>query len=240
MSDATFNRPGGGDPTTVILQLAKDAVPTEGDALYAAQRQRTRIIERTLSGLDVDGSPFEPYSQTGPYYYYPNGRVGKTKAESRRNKAAVSRLLRRLNDTADRAAAVGVDLGTGGVKTRNGEGIRFESYADFKASLGRTNVDLLGPRAPHMLQAIAIGANIERVEGDERQIGLDERPQPATQLTIGIYGEEAGRATAHNTGYSPRWRSQHQRRFLGASASDLVDMVADITKRCLERLRRWG
>ena len=241
MSDATFTSPGGGSPTEFILNVARDAVPTEGDALYAGQRQRTRILERTVRGVDVDGNPFEPYSENGPYYYFPNGRTGRTKAEIKRNKAAVSRLLRRMADTNDRAYSVGVDLnGTGGSKTRGGQGIKFASYGDFKRSLGRIGVDLRGPRAPHMLQAIAVGAGFERVVGDDMGLSLTDRATPATVLTIGIYGEEAGRAEGHNSGFSPRWKTRHQRRFLGASEADLQAMADDIGMRCIQRIRRWG
>ncbi len=230
--------PGGIEPEQFILQVGNNAKPTEGDALWAAQRQRTRIVERTLAGVDVDGAPFEPYSQNGPYYYYPNGRVGRTKFEKKKNRSAVKRLLGRLNADSDRASAVGVTLGTGGKATRGGEGIRFESYDDFKRSLGRTRPDLMGPRAPHMLQAIAVGANIERNVA-EQSLSLTDRPQPAREIRIGIYGEEAGRALGHNTGENPRWRGRHQRRFLGLSDSDVQAMLDDILGRCVARTNQF-
>jgi hypothetical protein len=236
VSEAIFKTPSGRSPTEYILELAAAAVPTAGDAIYAAQRQRSRILERTANGVDVDGAPFEPYSTKGPYYFYPNGRVGKNKASVTRNKAAVSRLLRRLAGTGGLIDEMGGKSGSGGSRTRGGEGIKFDSYADFKRSLGRLGVDLRGPRAPHMLQAIAIGTGIERVVGDDLSIGLNERSEQAVTVVIGIYGEEAGRATGHNTGENPRWKSKHQRRFLGASDADLKAMGDDMGARIAERV----
>ena len=95
MGECTFKTASGGDPAEYIIRLANDAKPTEGDALYAAQRQKTRMIERTLRGVDVNERAFEPYSTNGPYYYSPLGRVGRTKATVKQKKAAVRRLLKR-------------------------------------------------------------------------------------------------------------------------------------------------
>lgn len=218
--DASFKTTSGADPARYILNLAGSIRPNSGDLLYAGQRQKTRIVERTLSGVDVDGKPFEPYSTNGPYYYYPNGRVGKTKATRKQNKAAVNRLLKKLSHVLEnRSEYLGYE-GVGGLKTRDGQGIRFESYADFKASLGRMGVDLTGPKAPHMLQAIEV-----RVTGDD-------------EFAIGVYGEPAGRARGHNTGWNPRWKRRHQRRFMGASAQDLTDIVKDIWTRIKARMSK--
>ena len=241
MSEASFKTPGGAEPQKFILDLAKGAVPSEGDALYAAQRQRTRIIERTLAGRDVDGAAFEPYSTDGPYYYYPNGRVGKNKIESHKNRAAVNRFLKKLNKASDiRSVFESLDdepYTHSGRKTRNGEGIRFDSYADFKKSLGRSGVDLLGPRAPHMLQAIAVGTGFGRIHGDETPASVFSNPEPAKDVVIGIYGQEQGRAEGHNTGVNPKWKRKHQRKFFGASADDIQQMVSDITTRILQRVK---
>jgi hypothetical protein len=226
------------------LSLAGAVRPTEGDVLYAAQRQRSRIIERTLRGVDVDGSPFEPYSTAGPYYYYPQGpghgfTGPMTRDQSKRHlqarKGAVRRLLHITGDvTANRSEYMGYE-GIGGVKTRSGVGIRFESYADFKASIGRAGVDLTGPRAPHMLQAITVAVN-------DRDLGTSDSSTagsaPAQAFSLGIYGEAAGRASGHNTGLNPRWKGKHQRYFFGASAGDLKDIVGDIYARMMARLKR--
>lgn len=229
--EAQFKTASGGDPATYVLSLAGAMKPTEADALYAAQRQRTRIVERTLRGVDVNGNPFEPYSTDGPYYYYPNG--GR-KTTAKQNKAAVRRLLRATaHVTAGRSEYQGY-MGVGGVKTRNGQGIRYESYADFKASLGRAGVDLTGPRAPHMLQAIVVSVN-------DRAFGVSDSAsggtRPVEVFALGIYGEAAGRASAHNTGYSPRWKRKHQRYFLGANSNDLKDILNDIYARMSLRMK---
>lgn len=207
--------PGTTTPEQYVIALAKGIAPQQTDVLYAVERQKTRILERTLSGVDVDGAPFAPYSTNGPYYYYPNGRVGKNKFESRTNKSAVNRLLRKLGETISRKEAVGItNPGSGGAKTRNGEGIRFDSYADFKSSLGRV-VDLMGPRAPHMLQAMQISVAWPEVE-------------------IGFYDDlSAKKAQGHNEGANRLPR----RHFLGASESDLRQIETDIVTRIDQRLR---
>lgn len=268
---ATFKTARGGDPASYIVQLAGQFFPNNGDMLYAAQRQKTRIVERTYRGVDVNGNPFEPYSTNGPYYYYPNGRVGKTPGEVKRNKAAVSRLLRRISGTESEYAALPDHLRsripglnehgeTGARKTRNGvrfekgaafqnskgasvlwknksssvllvhratvndgQGLRFDSYASFKASLGRGGVDLTGPRAPHMMQAIMAKVIVS---------GKDKG-----EFALGIYGEKAAIATGHNTGVNPRWKRKHQRYFFGASVQDLKDIVEDLMTRIRARLR---
>jgi len=163
-----------------------------------------------------------------------NGRAGKNKATAKQNKAAVRRLLRITAEvTANRSEYLGY-TGVGGVKTRNGQGIRFESYADFKASLGRAGVDLTGPRAPHMLQAIEVRANGNGF--GTRDVSTGSR-NPVTEFSLGIYGEPAGRATGHNTGVNPRWKRKHKRTFFGANESDLQAMEADMGARISVRLR---
>lgn len=142
-------------------QFAKDyekaATVTEADMLYVLNRQKSRILERTQRGVDINGSPFAPYSRRGPFYYYP-GKAAKSRS------GAAGRFQRKV----------------GGTRTRLG--VKFASYADFKASLGRGVVDLTGPNAPHMLQAIVV------------------RARGAAEGIIGIYGSEADRAEGHNTG----------------------------------------
>jgi hypothetical protein len=235
MGECTFKTASGGDPAEYIIRLANEAKPTEGDALYAAQRQKTRMIERTLRGVDVNERAFEPYSTNGPYYYSPLGRVGRTKATVKQKKAAVRRLLKRTAGVTEIRSEYGGYTGVGGVKTRSGTSIRYESYADFKASLGRAGVDLTGPRAPHMLQSAGVRAGNRAFAsiGDE---SVEGKNTPVTEFAIGIYGEAAGRATGHNTGFSPRWKRRHQRYFWGASASDLQAMASDIWTRIKVRL----
>lgn len=218
MSKVTFTAPGGKDPQRYILDLAAKAKPTEGDALFAAQRQRTRILDRTARGVDVDEQPFAEYSKNGPYYYYPNGRVGNKKFTQEKNRAASKRLQKKIGN---------------GRVTPNG--IRFESYADFKASLGRSTVDLRGPSAPHMLQAIAVKTNNRNfgAYGDD-DVGLNDKPAQADEITIGIYGKEADRASGHNQGIPGRLPT---RRFFGASRSDIAEMANDMKTRILARIK---
>ena len=180
--------------TGVMEAVDKAAKPTVGDLLYAGQRQRTRILERTARGVDVDEIAFKGYSTKGPYYYYP----GKN-AKNRRS--AVTRAARKLG-----VAVKGGPNRKGEKVTKNG--IKFPSYAAFKQSLGRTAVDLRGPSAPHMLQAILVkAAGIVLPGTDANQLNLFDTSSAeftndtyANEIVIGIYGDEASRASGHNTG----------------------------------------
>ena len=243
MAEVSFRTSSGGDPVQYIVALAGSVKPTLGDVLYAAQRQRTRIVDRTYRGVDVNGNAFEPYDTTRPYYYYPNGAVGRTPGDARRNKAAVRRILKRTTEVSGYKWEHLMNTGreseaekssVGGTKTRSGQGIRFESYADFKESIGRAGVDLTGLRAPHMLQAIEV-----RVGGASfgtSDVGSASR-EPVTEFALGIYGDAVGRATGHNTGVNPRWKREHKRYFFGASVDDLKLMAADIYARISARLK---
>ena len=123
---------------TLARELVTSVLPQQGDVLYALERVKATILERTARGVDVDGAPFAPYSSKGPYYYYPGSRTGVTSHKGRI--AARDRFAKKL-----------------GVKTeRKGYGVKFESYGAFKRSLGRGNVDLTGVSAPHMLQALVV------------------------------------------------------------------------------------
>lgn len=59
---ASFSGPGGSDPVKEVQRLVVSAIPTEGDCLYAVQRERTRILKRTGGGVDAEGARFTPYS----------------------------------------------------------------------------------------------------------------------------------------------------------------------------------
>jgi hypothetical protein len=72
---ATFTSTTGADPVTAVHNLMTAALPTEGDLLYALQRQRTRILKRTADGVDVDGASFEPYS---PNYAKSKAKFGRS------------------------------------------------------------------------------------------------------------------------------------------------------------------
>lgn len=216
----------GKAPEIRILEI-KDAMKvTEGDLLAAGMSQRTRILDRTSRGVDVDGAPFAAYSEHGPYYYRPwdrpgLGRKGVT-IDKRREKIT---LESRQRSTARFFRRLGGSTKTGELKVkgtllaslhgRDRDTIKFESYAAFKRSLGRSGVDLTGPRAPNMMQGIEVKTS-------------------ATELALGIYGEKAAIATGHNTGAG----KLPKRRFFGASTNDAKAMVAEIFAHM--RARLWG
>jgi hypothetical protein len=169
---------------------------TAGDLLYAGEREKTRILNRTLKGLNFLNRPFAPYSRNGPYYYYPQS--GGSRAE----RTAISFRFQ-------------VRLGEGGGKTtRSGLGIKFENYEAFKKGLGRMNVDLMGPRAPHMLQSLAV-----QVQGNT--------------LIIGIWGAEEAKAEGHNEGIRGRLP---QRRFLDLSTESVEAIGQDVADSMAVRL----
>jgi len=163
----------GNQPVSALTnQLDKAGRVTAADMLYALNRQKTRILDRTAHGQDINGSAFAPYSTKGPYYYYP-GAAGR------------SRMFRIAFQKQRGGAARRFAKKVGAQRTRLG--VKFASYAAFKQSLGRSVVDLMGASAPHMLQALVV------------QVG-GTGATPVTQGTIGIYGDAADRAEGHNTG----------------------------------------
>ena len=202
----SFRSTRGGDPVDRIKALKKAVQITEGDILYAGQRQRTRILDRTRAGVDMDGSPFARYSTKGPYYYNPTGGQAGRSLESQ--VSATKRLKRKIEKGKP---------GGGGMRlSRTGRTMVFEDgYAGFKAWLGRIGVDLTGPRAPHMMQAIQT-----KVEG-------------LKMLILGIYGPKADIAQGHNEGT----RHLPRRHFFGASSADLKQMVRDIADHISARVK---
>lgn len=93
-----------------------------------------------------------------------------------------------------------------GSATKTSVGVKFSSYEAMKASVsGASTVNLMGLKAPHMLMAIQIKVN-------------------GYLMTIGIFGDEAIRAEAHNSGtkYLPK------REFFNASESDKALMTSDL------------
>lgn len=207
-AEFSFRTTRGTDPREHLLKVRKAIVPTQEDLLYAGQRQRTRQLERTRRGADVNGRAFAPYSTKGPYYYDPNAGRG-AKRDDKVQRAAVIRMHSKLKKGAAGSGSM--------VKSRTGRSLKFASYAAFKRWLGRSTVDLTGPRAPHMLQAIITAA------------------RSAKELAMGIYGEAAERATGHNQGV-PKTHLP-KRRFFAASSLDLKAMVGDIGKRAMARLK---
>jgi len=203
-----------GDPRGIVSRWRKAIHVTAADAVSALNLQKTRILQRTARGVDVEGRAFRPYSTKGPYTYYPNARAGGSSFTERQSKAAAARLKRKL--------AAKPTKGAGGMRlTRSGKGIVFDSYAAFKRWLGRTTVDLRGPRAPHMLQALVV-----KVVGSGDTVARDGR--------LGIYGAEATRASGHTYGAG----RLPKRKFLGVSIADRVEIVKDIKARITARLGR--
>ncbi|HEU0122635.1 MAG TPA: hypothetical protein VFQ91_19035 [Bryobacteraceae bacterium] len=235
---------GGPDPAKLVIRLKKGYTPTVGDALYAGQRQRTVILDRTKRGVDARGAAFAPYSTKGPYYYNPNAnlrslynkRSGSWAADrkervddriTKNTKAASKRFLGRISTKAQRKQSDAPRL------SKTGLSVVFESYAAFKRWLGRTTVDLYGPRAPHMLQNIIVKAGSYQVKGAETEVGPDAANQPATEMRIGIYGREAARANGHNMG----GKNLPQRKFFAVTAADLKARGAEILARMRARVR---
>ena len=208
MPNISFRTSHGGDPVEHIKALKKAAQITADDILYAGQRQRTRIVDRTRTGIDVNGSPFARYSTKGPYYYNPTG--GQAGRSLKSQKAAASRVKKKI----EKGSPGGGEMRL----SRTGRSIRFESYSAFKQWLGRACVDLTGPRAPHMMQAIQT-----KVEGIK-------------MLILGVYGPKADIAQGHNEG------AHHlpKRHFFGASSADLQRMGQDIGDRISARLKGIG
>lgn len=216
-------------PSRWVESISVAVQPTKADLLLVGNFLKTQVVERTERGVDADGKAFAPYSENGPYYYNPSGRVGSAFARvavrkgmgqediaqgikdirsltAKRQKAAASRLLKKLGGP-----------GSGGVKSRTGVSIKFASYGAFKRALGRAGVDLTGPRAPHMMQALTV-----RAESDG--------------VVIGIYGEPAGRAQGHQYG-NPR-RKLPQRKFLGATPEDRREIIKLLHAQVQGRIKR--
>lgn len=239
MSTFSFKDKSGAAPETRIIQIRDALKPTEGDLLAAGISQRTRIMLRTAAHVDVDGNAFAPYSEKGPYYYRPWDRPGmKGKIADRRKLLTASS---RGRSTARFFKRLGGSNRTGELKVKgevlakvqgeHKDTIRFESYAAFKRSLGRAGVDLTGPRAPHMMQAITVKAGAAYVQGDSNN--QSGSTTPASTLVLGIYGPKAEIATGHNTGNN---RGLPKRRFFGASNSDARSMLSEIFAHVKARL----
>lgn len=223
MATFSFTGPGGQDVPGRVRSLIKAANITEGDGLMFGQLVRTIVVERTQHrGVDVNGAPFHPYSENGPYYDYSSaGKAGgKLTRQQRRNAAG------------RRFKAIG---GAKSGAKRTSIGIKYESYGAFKRSLGRSRVDLTGSRAPHMMQAIQVRTAGAVLPGSAtREIAADSNTKPITQVEVGFYGAEAARAKGHNEGaaHLPR------RRFFAVSRKEM-DLIANLIKKRIE-LRMGG
>ena len=87
MDDATFpfSDPFRGEDARLAVRYMVRALSTTtvGDMMYIGQVYRSRIRQRTLAGIDVNGASFTPYSTKGPYYFYPNRESGAARGPSR-------------------------------------------------------------------------------------------------------------------------------------------------------------
>lgn len=221
MAHATFKGPGGEDPRISIQKDVQSLqTVTTGDLLKAGQLFRSNIRQRTLAGTDANGAPFAPYSQRGPYYFYPN-----------RDSAGGNRAARAT-------AAKNRHSATGGVGRRTPLGIRYDSYAAAKAAHGVANVNLFGmEQHPHMLDTMLVKAG--GVEDAGAFEGFDfssefeafEQNQAATQLELGFYGDEAARAQGNNEGTA----NLPARNFFALNADDLAIAEQAIGERILAR-----
>ena len=251
-----FKAVGGRDPEKVVVELIENALPTQGDLVSAAAQQRTRILKRTEAGLDVNGSPFPPYSTTGPIYI-DIGRKGAQRT-TKQKISAVQRLAKkvgrpakvfkpnRIDKARKRVARLGQKRERKPARLRKIAGVtpiggitpggllKAASYAWFKIGfLGRRGVDLLGHRAPHMLHALVM-----RFAGGQRsgavRVPLNAMKQLPGEVQLGFYGAEARIAIAHNQGRG----SLPRRRFFGFGQGDTKFLADHIMGRIRQRLRR--
>lgn len=228
---------------------------TQGDLLMAGNWKKTRILQLTEEGYDFEQNPFAPYSDRGPYYYRPGntGRRevgGSLKSLSELNRlrsfgrqygadtSEIDRIIKSRKASARRFFAV-TQRGPSYQRKSGaltGVSIKYESYGDFKfRGLGRKNVDLTGPRAPHMLQALVVSVDGTQF-GRSGDIALRGLREPAATVAIGIYGEEADRAEGHNEGAG----NLPRRRFIDATDEDIDYMANMIADRAIRRVLQRG
>lgn len=187
-SACTFAMSDGSSPIEFFARLDDSSRFREGDLRGVIEEYRTEVLDKTMyQGVDFEGNPFASYNDTRPFYYNPSpgGTV-------KQQKGAVNRLLKRTGLVHEHLESSGRGaIASGGTPSRTGRSIRFASYGDFKRSLGRSVVDLLGPKAPQMLMNMVVQMSSE------------------TEGAIGIYNEPyASRAEGHNngSGHLPRRR----------------------------------
>lgn len=196
-----------------VSRVGKAAAPLNPDLMLIGNYVKAQILDRTAKGVDSDGRPFVPYNTTRPFYWntYTGSKSGSWQAQHR----SMNRMLTKLGAGSNGILrdGSGKELGRRG---GTGTSIRFQSYDAFKRSLGRSNVDLTGPRAPHMLQQL----QVRSVPGG---------------VTVGIYGEAAARAAGHNYGVPGRLP---QRRFLGATTEDRQHLLKLLSAQVRGRIRK--
>lgn len=232
---ATFLGPNGSNPSTAIRAMVTAlSEASVGDLMFVGQGYRSRIRQRTFSGIDVNGAPFTPYSTRGPLYFYPNRGSASGRTIAGRKARATA--------TAGRHAK------TGRIGVRTPTGIRYESYSAMKAALGRTGVDLYGAEQhTHMLDTMMVKAggsesagggadDLFSASGSGGEFEAFEQNQPANQLILGFYGPEEGRARGNNEGTS----RVPKREFFALNPTDLAWGEQAIGERMAIRARTAG
>lgn len=132
------------------IELDIDSVfPTEGDILYAMQRLRTRILERTAKGVDVEGRPFAPYSK----------KYAKKRDKSGRNVTPVDLTWSGRMRNSIQIAADTLRFPPGTSEERIGP-------RDFKQRASEGRVGIYDPEN---------AAKASGMQGDERAKGMPER-----------------------------------------------------------------
>jgi hypothetical protein len=231
---ATFTGPGGSDPgASIRATIHALSTPTVGDQLYVGQIFRSRIRQRTLSGVDVNGVPFAPYSTNGPYYFYPNKEAGSVRGGSGTRRLTQEQVRHARSTAAKNRQA---KIGAPGVRTPYG--IRYASYAAAKAAHGAMGVNLYGmEQHTHMLDTMLVkagGSEINQASGDLNfgsQFSSFEQNTPETLLVIGFYGPEAERAKGNNEGTS----KLPKREFFALNPDDLRLAEQAIAERMMDR-----
>lgn len=206
-------------PTKWFERFKSAVNPQNADLLMIGNYFKTATLERTARGIDVDGRTFASYSTKRAYYWNPYSGNKRQSGTRKKQNAAMNRMIKKLGGSTK--TGIIRDPVTGkAVAHRSGTGtsIRFASYDAFKRSLGRSNVDLTGPRAPHMLQALTV-----RVAEDGKGV------------ILGIYGEAAGRAKGHQNGNPAR--GLPQRKFLGATPEDRAHALRLLSAQVHGRIR---
>jgi hypothetical protein len=213
------------------LEIYRASLPTQGDLLFAVFGHKTDILERTSRGMDWQGKAFAPYSEKGPYYYSPGAKGGgRGAAQVKREKGAATRAFRKLSGGLSASRGT-VSSKRGGTMrpSRTGRSLVFESYRAFKQwARGSGVVDLTGPSAPHMLQAMQVysrNAPVAAPANDAEQ---------ATEVRLSIHGDEGGRASGHHFG-NPN-KKLPQRRFMGANDEDVRRIQARLEARRVARM----
>jgi len=221
---ATFTHTSGADAASALhLTIAALTTVTVGDALYVGQGFRSRIRERTFSGVDVNGAPFAAYSTRGPFYLYLN--KGATGDRAARATASKNRYAK-----------------TGKIGIRTATGIKYESYAAAQAAHGVNGVTLYGmEQHPHMLDAMMVKAGGSEIGGAGlpsfgSEFEAFEGNTPCSTLTIGFYGDEEGRARGNNEGNS----NLPKREFFALNQSDIAWGEKSLGERMEIRARARG